>query len=194
MAVESRTWCLPMTQNFDRQRQILVLHGPFIRQLVEFSQMPERRRDLETLLGSAAANGWGELVGVLRKILGGRREVNLLGLDEEDRVIAEAVLRGLQDPRSLPREDERPDPTLAAPGIAAMVQAAASGDARALQLIADMAEQMSKVGGDMGRIAGVIRPLINGERDPDRLCKGMGAQGEQLVLNILQELGRGNVH
>ena len=178
----------------DRQRQILAVHGPFIRQLVEFSRMPERQQDVQTLLGSAESNGWRALAAVLRPILAGRRDVNLLGLDEEDRIIAEAVLLGLQDPATLPREDERPDPTLAAPGIAAMVQAAGSGDARALQLVADMAEQMSNVGGDMGRIAGIIRPLINGERDPDKLCKGMSTHGEQLVLNILQELGQSNVH
>jgi len=178
----------------DRERQILAVHGPFIRQLVEFSQMPDRRQDVEALLNSAESSGWQALVQVLRPILAGRRDINLFGLDEEDRVIAEGVLRGLQDPNSLPREDERPDPTLAAPGIAAMVRAAGSGDVRALQLIADMAEQMSKVGGDMGRVAAIIRPLINGERDPDKLCKGMGAQSEQLVLNILRELGESDVH
>ncbi len=178
----------------DRQRQILAVHGPFIRQVVEFSQRPERRRDLDSLLASAESSGWQALVSVLRQILAGRRDINLFGLDEEDRVIAEAVLRGLQDPASLPREDENPDPTLAAPGIAAMVRAAGSGDVRALQLIADMAEQMSKAGGDMGRLAAIIRPMINGERDPDRLCKGMSTQGEELVLNILRELGQLDVH
>ena len=46
----------------------------------------------------------------------------------------------------------------------------------------------------MSRVAAVIRPLINGERDPDRLCKGMSTQGEQLVLDILRELGQSDVH
>jgi len=178
----------------DREQQILAVHGAFIRQLVEFSRMPDRQQDMQTLLASAEHNGWQALVKVLRPILAGQRDINLLGLDEEDRVIAETVLRGLQNPDTLPKLVERPDPTLAGPGLAAMIQAAASGDARALQLVADMAEQMSKVGGDMSRVAAVIRPLINGERDPDRLCKGMSTQGEQLVLDILRELGQRDVH
>lgn len=184
-----------MTSIPDRRQQILAVHGHFIRQLVEFALTPDRQQDVERLLSSASASGWQALVGALRPILSGRRDpAPLAGLDEEDRVIGETVLQGLQNPASLPREDEQPDPTLAAPGIAAMVQAASSGDARALSLIADMAEQMNTVGGDMGRLAAVIRPLINGERDPDRLCQGMSTPGQQLVLNILQELGRGNVH
>jgi methionyl-tRNA formyltransferase len=57
-----------------------------------------------------------------------------------------------------------------------------------------MAEQMSKVGGDMGRVAAVIRPLINGERDPDKLCDRLDTRGRQLVLQILDELGKLDLH
>jgi hypothetical protein len=46
----------------------------------------------------------------------------------------------------------------------------------------------------MGRLAAVIRPLINGERDPDRLCARLDTRGQQLVLQILEELGRLNHH
>ena len=53
-----------------------------------------------------------------------------------------------------------------------------------------MAEQMSKVGGDMRRVAAVIRPMINGERDAERLCARLDVRGRQLVLQILDELGR----
>jgi hypothetical protein len=53
---------------------------------------------------------------------------------------------------------------------------------------------MSRVGGSMARLAGVVRPLINGERDPDRLCRGMDGQTQQLVLDILTELGRLDAH
>jgi len=31
---------------------------------------------------------------------------------------------------------------------------------------------------------------VDGERDPDVLCRGMDAQGESLVLSILSELGK----
>ncbi|MGB5201224.1 MAG: hypothetical protein WBR56_15135, partial [Sedimenticolaceae bacterium] len=111
-------------------------------------------------------------------------------LDEEDRVIAQAILQGLQDPRTLPDPIRKGDPTLAAPGLAQMIHAAATGDVQALTLLSQMAEQMSKVGGDMRRVAAVIRPLVNGERDPDRLCERLDTRGRQLVLQILEALGR----
>ena len=63
-----------------------------------------------------------------------------------------------------------------------------SYEGEALQIIANMAEQMSRVGGSMGRLASVIRPLINGERDPERLCKKMDSNSETMVLGILDEL------
>jgi hypothetical protein len=184
-----------MATSPNRQEQMLAVHGPFIRQVVEASQIAGREQELETLLSTAQQNGWQALVGALRRVLAGRRDSGVLhGLDEEDRVIAEAVMRGLQDPATLPKLDAKPDPAMAAPGLAGMIQAAGSGNVQALQIIADMAEQMSKAGGDMARVAAVIRPLINGERDPDKLCKGMSAQGEQLVLGVLAELGRADVH
>ena len=75
-----------------------------------------------------------------------------------------------------------------------MIHAAATGNSQALMLVSNMAEQMSTVGGSMSRLAAIIRPLINGERDPDRLCAGMDAEGEQLVLQILSELGQLEAH
>jgi hypothetical protein len=53
-----------------------------------------------------------------------------------------------------------------------------------------MAEQMTRAGGDLARLGGITKRLVDGERDPDRLCKGMGAQGESLVLSLLGELGK----
>jgi len=68
-----------------------------------------------------------------------------------------------------------------------MIHAAAT-DPQALILISNMAEQMSKTGGDMSRLAGVIRPMINGERNADKLCQGMDSRGEALTMDILQAL------
>lgn len=178
-----------------RHEQMLAVHGPFIRQVVEASRIAGREQELELLLSSAQQNGWKALVGALRQILAGRRDDGTLrGLDEEDRVIAEAVMRGLQNPATLPKQDSGPDPAMAAPGLAGMIRAAASGNVQALQLIAEMAKQMSEAGGEMARLAAVIRPLINGERDVDKLCKGMSARGERVVLGILAELGQSDVH
>ncbi|MEW8246194.1 MAG: hypothetical protein AB2768_09215, partial [Candidatus Thiodiazotropha endolucinida] len=82
----------------------------------------------------------------------------------------------------------KPDPAMAAPGLASMIHAAGSGNAQALQIIAEMADQMSKVDGPMARLAAVIRPLINGERDPDLLCERLDSKTEAIVLGILEEL------
>lgn len=179
----------------ERTEQIRLVHAEFIRQIVATCRNPERRGEFETLLATAEQNGWQALVGALKRIAAGERTEGLLaGLDEEDQVIAESVLMGLQDPATLPDPRARPDPTLAAPGLAHMIRAAASGDSQALVLLGNIAEQMSRVGGGMGRLAAVIRPLINGERDPAVLCRGADAQTERLILDLLQELGRGDVH
>ena len=144
---------------------------------------------------TATENGWAGLSKALRDIVGGQRDPAALhDLDEEDRVIANAVIRGLQDPANLPDPNQQADPTIAAPGLAHMIRQAATGNAQALILIGNMADQMTKVGGDMGQLAGRIRPMINGERDPNRLCKGMTARGEQLIHSILVELGKLDLH
>jgi hypothetical protein len=184
-----------MTTLPDRHEQVLRAHAAFIYQVTVSCQNPDRRQDLETLLSTAEENGWIALVKAIRMITAGRRDEGLfLGLDEEDQIIAQAILSGLQDPSTLPDPNRGPDPTLAAPGLAHMIHAAATGNPQALVLVGNMAEQMSRVGGSMGRLAGVVRPLINGERDPDRLCKGMDGQTEQLVLDILGELGKLEAH
>jgi hypothetical protein len=185
-----------MTRIPDRDAQIVQTHAAFICQAVELIQQPAAASQLELLLQSAADNGWQALAATVRRFAAGQRKLGPVddALDEDDRVIAEAILRGLQDPRSLPDPQQTADPTLAAPGLAHMIHAAARGDVQALALISQMAEQMSRVGGDMGRVAAVIRPLINGERDPDRLCATLDTRGQQLVLNILDELGRLDLH
>lgn len=179
----------------DKNRQIVLAHAGLIRGVVMACQSRDYRPALETALESAAANGWTALVSAIRRILAGERDARVfVGLDEEDQVIAAAILRGLQDPSSLPEPDVGPDPGLAAPGLAAMIQAAASGDVAALSVLADMAEQMLRAGGDMARLSAILRRLVNGERDPDVLCRGMSARGTQLVLLLLEELSRLQQH
>lgn len=174
----------------DQQQQIILAHAPFIRQVVMFSQRADQAAELEKLLQSAAANGWTDLVGALRRICKGERDDQILNrLDMEDRTIAEAVMRGMQNPATLPDPAQQSNPTLAAPGLAHMIHAAAS-DPQALILISNMAEQMSKAGGDMAKLAAIIRPLINGERNLDKLCQGMDSRGETLTLDILQALAQ----
>lgn len=179
----------------DQHEQIIQTHAALIVNVVRAAQNPALRPPLEDVLRVSVENGWGDLVRVIRKILDGSRDLGLLaGLDEEDGVIAEAILRGLQNPTTLPDPNVKPDPVLAAPGLAAMIHACRRGDVQALQLLSGMAEQMTRVGGDMGRMGGIIRRLVDGERDPEMLSKGMTAQGESLLLAVLDELGKLDAH
>lgn len=179
----------------ERNQQIIQAHARFICQVVEFAQNADARPKFDELMRTAEENGWQMLAAALRQIAAGQRDLSLIaGLDDEDYVIAEAVLRGLQDPSTLPDPEQKPDASLAAPGLAGMIHAAATGNVQALTLVSQMAEQMSRAGGDMARIAGAIRPMINGERDPDVLGKNMDARGQQLLLNILDELGKLTSH
>jgi hypothetical protein len=181
----------PMT----RTDQIRQFHASFINAVAEACMKPDERGALEPLLKQAEAAGWQDLVTVIRKIYAGQRETGMLDmLDEEDRIIASSILQGIQNPATLPDPDEKPDGTMAAPGLASMIQAAASGNVQALQLLGNMGEQMSRVGGEMGRISGIFRRLVNGERDPETLTKGMGKKAEELTLSILEELGKLEKH
>jgi len=178
-----------------RDEQIIQAHAAFICQVVEFARNPDARPRFEELLQSAEENGWAALAQALRRVAGGDSDLSgIAHLDDEDRVIAEAVLRGLQNPATLPDPNRKADASLAAPGLASMIHAAATGDMQALVLVGQMAEQMSRAGGDMARIAGAIRPMINGERNPDVLGKGMDIRGQQLLHNILDELGKLECH
>ena len=176
-------------------QQILSAHAALIHLAVRACHNRDHRPELDAALRAAAENGWTELARTIRAVVDGRRDPAILhGLDEEDQVIVDGILRGLNDPATLPDPNTSADPTMAAPGLAHMIQAAARGDVQALQLLSHMAEQMSRAGGQMGRLAAAIRPMINGERDPARLCRGMTPEGRGLVLDILEELGKTGIH
>ncbi len=184
-----------MTRLPPAQEQIVLAHANLIHAVVRTVQNPELRPELDHALRVSEENGWVALVGAIRRILAGERSARLFeGLDEEDAVIVEAILRGIRDPQTLPDPEKLGDASLAAPGLAAMIHAAGKGDVQALQLVAHMAEEMTRVGGDMGRLGGLMRRLVNGERDAEALCAGMGAEGERLVVSILEELGKLEAH
>jgi hypothetical protein len=180
--------------NPQRDQQIIQAHARFVCQVVGLIQQPDAKHELQSVLNQASESGWAALSAQIRRFADGEREIREPALDDEDRVLADAILRGLQDPSTLPDPDRQADPTLAAPGLAHMIHAASRGDVQALTLISQMAEQMSKVGGDMSRVASVIRPMINGERNPDKLCERLDTRGQQLVLQILSELGKLDLH
>ncbi|MGD8408090.1 MAG: hypothetical protein PVG50_06485 [Thiohalophilus sp.] len=175
----------------ERDQQIRQTHAPLIQQVVKACLQAEERERLEPMLQMAREQGWHDLVQRIEAILQGQRDESLLlNLDEEDRVIIQSILQGIQNPETLPDASVQADPTVAAPGLAHMIHAANHGDSEALQALANMAEYMIQVPGDMRLLGGIINRLLQGERDPKILCEGMGPSGEQLVLNILDELNQ----
>ena len=173
----------------DTNEQILQSHSGLIHRVVMHCNNPGSVPDIEQVLQMASENDWMALVTVIRDIMSGNRDESiLLPLDEEDRVIAESILRGLQDPNTLPDLETDINSDMAAPGIAGLIHASRNGNAQALQIIGNMAKQMLAAGGDMGILAGRIRPLVDGERDPDKLTEKMTDKGQTLMLQIIEEL------
>jgi len=180
-----------MTTPPDNKEQIRQSHAGLIHRVVMHCNNPGSIPDLEQVLQQAEENDWKQLVATIRDIMGGKRDESiLLGLDEEDRIIAESILLGLQNPEALPDLEADFDSSLAAPGIASLVHASRTGNEQALQLIANMAKQMLQAGGDMGILAGRIRPLVEGERDANKLSEKMTEKGQKLMVDILDELLR----
>ncbi len=178
-----------MVQVPEKQQQILIAHAGLIHRVVMACGNRAQAPDLEKLLFQAEQNDWRALVRAIRRILRGERNLAAFqDIDDEDRVILESILRGIQNPETLPSLNGDYDPEVAAPGIASMVHTVRRGNVEALQVISNMAVQMHQAGGDMGRLAAIMRPLIEGERDPDKLCEGFTESGQKLVLDILAEL------
>ena len=175
----------------DRRRQIVQAHGALIVAVVQAGQNPASRPDMDNILQTSAANGWTDLVAVIRKILQGNRDTALLqGLDEEDHAIIDAILKGLQNPAGLPTPGSEGEAGAAAPGLASIVHAASHGDADALRWVGEMSEQMQHSGGSMARVGASLGQMMHGERNVDKLCQGMDAAGEKLVQDILAELAK----
>jgi hypothetical protein len=169
--------------------QILISHSGLIHRVVMHCSNPGSVPDLEQVLQQAEANEWKQLVAAIRDILSGKRDESvLLGLDDEDRVIVEAILRGLQDPGTLPPLHTDFDSDMAAPGIAGLIHASRKGNLQALHIVGNIAQQMLTAGGDMGILAGRLRPLVEGERDPDRLTDKLSGKGQKLMMDIIEEL------
>ena len=173
----------------DTGQQISSAHAALIVHVVKACTSEEARVQLQPMLQVAHQNGWALLVETINKILAGSREQALLnGLDDEDKIIIFAILRGLQDPTTLPDPNQQADPKNAAPGIAQMIFAANRGSVEALQAVALMAEQMTNAHGDMRIIGGNMKRLVDGERNADLLCNNLTEPGQALMMNILEEL------
>lgn len=171
------------------REQVRRAHAQLIVQVVSACHNADHRPTLRESLRVASANGWESLVGRLEQILAGARDESLaLGLDDEDRIVVESVLQGLQDAATLPSTQNRADPSFAAPGIAGVVVAAQRGDTQALEWLGQMASQMQRAGGEMARLGACLGPLSQGKMDVDRLSKGLGASTRSLLRQIVDEM------
>jgi hypothetical protein len=178
-----------MTDLPDLNEQILISHSGLIHRVVMHCNNPGSVPDLEQVLQQAEANEWKQLVTAIRDIIAGKRDDSvLLGLDDEDRIIVESILKGLQDPATLPPLQTDFDSGMAAPGIAGLIHASRGGNVQALHIIGNIAQQMLSAGGDMGILAGRLRPLVEGERDVDKLTDKLSGKGQKLMMDIIEEL------
>ena len=178
-----------------RDQQVAQAHGKLIVAVVQACQNPALCPGMEPILKASADNGWTGLVTAIRAILNDSRDPGLLrGLDDEDGAIIQAILRGLQDPATLPKPDQAADPAAAGPGFAGIIHAASRGDQEALSWLGNMAEQMQHTGGDMARVGANLRRIMDGERNVDLLCEGMGTAGEKLTVDILNALAALQTH
>lgn len=179
----------------EKQQQIANFHAPLIVNVVNSLSDTSLRPGLEQVLKASAENGWEKLVIAIRKVLNGQRDSSILkGLDDEDQVIIDAILKGIQNPASMPDPNQEADPTMAAPMLAQLINDASRGDTNALAMLGQMAEQMSTTQGDLARFSTLIKPLVDGERDIDKLCEKIGPIGESLVKSILGELAKIDTH
>jgi len=182
-------------QTPEKREQIIQTHAGLILSVVHSIQNPELKPQMDHALNLSEQNGWASLVAAIRKILDGNRDEGLLqGLDEEDAIIAEAILKGLQDPATLPSPEQQADGSLAAPMLAGLINDASHGDHNAVIMLGGMAEQMSRAGGDMANLGAVLKDMIDGERNVDKLCSKTGDNGESLILQIIEELKKLDVH
>lgn len=179
----------------ERQQQVLQVHAGLVVTIVKALNDQSLMPNVEQVLKISEENGWGQLVAAIRKIIKGDRDSSILkGLDEEDGIIVEAILKGIQDPSTLPDPEQQADPSMAAPMLAQLIHDASRGDANALSMLGSMAEQMSNTQGDLARFSTLLKPLVDGERDTDKLCDKIGPQGESLVVSILSELAKLEAH
>ena len=179
----------------DKLEQILQTHAGLIVAVVQTILNPELKPQLDHVLKQSEQNGWVGLVAAIRKIVAGSRDNSLLaGQDDEDRVILDAILKGIQNPSSLPKPEQQADATTAAPMLAQLVHDAGHGDHDAVIMLGGLAEQMSNAGGDLSNLSAVIKNMIDGERNIDKLCTRMGPQGESLITAIISELSKFDIH
>jgi hypothetical protein len=117
--------------------------------------------------------------------LGNRERVLLHELDEEENIIIESILNGLEDPGTLPTVTADLNSALAAPGIASLIHASMQGNPESLNIISDLTKQMKDTDGDNSNIAESIITMIDKEHDLAKLTADRLEQEQILLADIL---------
>jgi len=179
----------PMS-NPENEEEILRSHEGLIKRVIIHCNNPGSVPDLEQILQMAEQNDWTDLVAVIRDIMSGNRDETLLsGLDDEERVIIEAILNSLkQGPISISGVRANYDSEHAGPGIASLIHASQAGDANAVEVFTNVTRQMAEEGGDLTVLASRLQLMLGGERNEETLCQQMDGKNLQLMQDILSEL------
>lgn len=178
-----------MSHPTDSGESIIQEHADLIHLVIMSVFGPQYLPHLESNLIQAENNGWTSLAAAIRKIIAGERNIEeFQNLDTEDRSIITSILKGIEDPTSLPELTNAVNPAAAGPMIARLIHAAGMGNSDSKNELTAMASQMAGCGGDLSRIASIIEILVEGERDKEALCSIMGGSGMALMDEILKEL------
>lgn len=162
-----------------------------VRLVVEAMHFPQHFPTLNDHLEQAEQSGWTALVNAIRNILQGERDLSSFeSLDDEERRIVIAILRGLDDASELPDVVNVVDPQKAGLKIATLIMAIRCGNAQAGQSLTAMLSQMGRAGGEMTQVSEALLQAANGERDVDRLCRNTGRMGSKIIQSVLAELNK----
>ena len=139
--------------NVINKEEILRDHSTLIHRVVMHCNEPGSVADLEQILQLAEENDWQKLVATIRNIMLGNRERALLhGLDEEENIIIESILNGLEDPGTLPTVSADLNSAMAAPGTTSLIHASMQSNSESLNIISNLTKQMQDSGGDYSNI------------------------------------------
>ncbi|SDL49813.1 CHAT domain-containing protein [Geodermatophilus siccatus] len=139
---------------------------------------------------------WAALAGVLRRILAGERDPAALlpGLDAVDTAIVIRLLDALAGRVQLQPPDAEPAPSSEDPvdqwePVLAAIVAATAGDQPAQQEVTEFLDNLPD-DSDWAALAGVLRRILAGERDPQTLLPGLDAVDTTIVTRLLDSLAR----
>ncbi|MBA3581894.1 MAG: hypothetical protein H0W44_05500 [Gammaproteobacteria bacterium] len=171
-----------------KNRELVALHASLIHEVIAAITQPTKRPALYSGLDIATQNGWGALANAVRKILDGERSLDILdNMDHDDAVIVAAILRGIQDPNTLPSLDTAQDPAGAPSSLAQLIHTAGRGDANSERLLQQFMNDMM-VNDEMRKLSVALHHMRNGERHYQALSANMQPRTSELTRAILDEL------